>query len=83
MTICERLRLGIASAQSRIANNPSGENSFRTKPSAKSSCTALNPRERKKPVKYAVDGYGVLSCVIGGMSDRTRIELVDIDIWDV
>jgi hypothetical protein len=24
-------------------------------------------------VRYAVEGYGVLSCVIGGMSERTRM----------
>jgi hypothetical protein len=32
----------------------------------------LNPRERRNPVRYAVDGYGVFSCVIGGMIDRMR-----------
>jgi hypothetical protein len=27
-------------------------------------------------VRYAVDGYGVLSCVIGGIIDRMRISLM-------
>src|ERR1700733_3965015 len=42
----------------------------------RSACSALNPRERRKPVRYAVDGYGVLSCVIGGMIDRMRISVI-------
>jgi hypothetical protein len=27
-------------------------------------------------VRYAVDGYGVLSCVIGGMIDRMRTSVM-------
>src|ERR1700722_17568522 len=42
----------------------------------RSACSALNPRERRNPVRYAVDGYGVLSCVIGGTIDRTRTSLM-------
>src|SRR5271156_5220085 len=42
----------------------------------RSACSAWNPRERSNPVRYAVDGYGVLSCVIGGMIDRMRSSLM-------
>jgi transmembrane sensor len=46
----------------------------------RSACSALNPRERRNPVRYAVDGYGVLSCVIGGMIDRMRNSLMSESI---
>ena len=46
----------------------------------RSACSALNPRERRNPVRYAVDGYGVLSCVIGGIIDRMRISVMSESI---
>src|SRR5450631_474403 len=46
----------------------------------RSACSALNPRERRNPVRYAVDGYGVLSCVIGGMIDRMRTSVMSESI---
>ena len=57
----------------RTLRKPGTESSLRINSSAKSFCTAWTPRDRRKPVRYAVDGYGVLSCVIGGMTDSTRI----------
>src|ERR1700722_20438220 len=41
----------------------------------RSACSALNPRDRRNPVRYAVEGYGVLSCVIGGIIDKICISV--------
>src|SRR6202022_2368878 len=51
---------------------PSTDSSCNAKPMERSICAARKPRDRRKPVRYAVDGYGVFSCVIGGMIDRIR-----------
>src|ERR1700723_2539503 len=59
-----------------MACTPPTDNSSSASAMERSACSALNPRDRRNPVRYAVDGYGVLSCVIGGMIDRMRTSLM-------
>src|SRR5262245_53054974 len=56
-----------------MACKPSTDSSRSARPIEKSACSAWKPRDRRNPVRYAVDGYGVFSCVIGGMIDRIRM----------
>src|SRR5579859_380729 len=63
-----------------IASSPSTDSNLSAKAMERSACSALNPRERRNPVRYAVDGYGVLSCVIGGMIDRMRSSVMSESI---
>src|SRR5207244_753724 len=50
-------------------------NRRRNSSSDASACSTSRPSRawcrRRKPVKYAVAGYGVLSCVIGGVTRRS------------
>jgi hypothetical protein len=46
-----RFCFGNAAMHSRTASKPSRENRRRTRDSARSSCTAAIPRERRKPVR--------------------------------
>ncbi len=75
--------LGISAAASRraassaaIASRPSRENTRRNSSIAASAWRTSRSRSaacwRRKPVRYAVAGYGVLSWVIGGVRSRMR-----------
>src|ERR1700761_5877631 len=57
-----------------MASKPSAESSRSARAIERSACSAWNPRDRKNPVIYAVDGYGVFSWVMGGIMERIRTE---------
>ena len=64
-------------SSSAMRSTSGAENSRRNNASEASACVTVSPSSaacrRKKPVRYAVAGYGVLSWVIGGVTSRTRM----------